>query len=711
MSGFVGLKGNGQSAARPRRFPRIRARRLTGVLATGALVLGGLAATAGVGAAPAAAGTTPATWIPLSPATSPPGQSHAAMAYDPDTSQMVLYSGVDGTTWTWDGTTWTQVASTGPAPRSGAAMAYDPDTLQILLFGGTDDTTFRQDSTTWTRVSSGSPAARTDASMAYDTDSGQLLLFGGSAAASDLDDTWTWDGTTSSWTQLSPVDSPPARSIASMAYVPSATPGAGRLVLFGGLTFPDAYLADTWTWDGTDWTEQSPVSSPSARGNITTAYDPDSGQLVLFGGNAGNGSGSDTWAWDGTDWTQLTPMTSPSARTGAALAYDPDTSQFLLFGGAHIGGDFDDTWTFGVPVPVTLNQTGDLTGTTTTTDSSAFTDQLATDEPYGAVSFVTTPATACGVVVSPAGVVSTTDSLSVGTCTVSGTDSDVENDTGVWSYTLTIDPVTITQVAPLGGTTTPAAAAAFTDQLATTGNGSVSFATTPATACGVTVSTGGAVSTAGPLATGTCTVSGTDTDTAGDTAGTWTYTLTVSAVAVAPPPRPVLTQAQPLSGTVSPAGLTHFRAHLAVAGSGGARYVTTSRWCGLAVSPAGVITIQGHLAAGGCTVSGTDSGAGAAGTWTYTLRVGTVTITQVKPWAATTTTAASPGFRGQFKTNGGRGQVRYRTTSRACGVTVSAGGTITTRGHLKAGQCTVSGTDADTTGAHGHWTFTLTITG
>jgi hypothetical protein len=318
-----------------------------------------------------------------------------------------------------------------------------------------------------------------------------------------------------------------------------------------------------------------------------------------------------------------------------------------------------------------------------------------------------TSSTGCGVVVSEGGVVSTTGSLDAGSCTVSGTDSDVAGDTGTWTYTLAIGPVVITQVAPVGGQVTPAGSAAFTAQLATTSNGPVTFATTPATTCGVRVSPGGAVSTTGPLPAGACTVSGTDTDTAGDTPGTWAYTLTVSAVA---PPRPVITQAQPLSGTVSPAGLRHFRAQLAVAGPGGARYVTTSQPCGLAVSPTGVITIGGHLAPGGCTVSGTDSGAGAAGRWTYTLTVGPVTITQVRPWAAATTTAASAGYRAHFKTNGGRGKVRYATTSRACGVTVSPSGTITTRGHLQPGHCTVTGTDADTTGAHGHWTFTLTIT-
>ena len=47
--------------------------------------------------------------------------------------------------------------------------------------------------------------------MAYDAATGQLVLFGGfdQQHGADLNDTWTWNGTT--WTQLSPATSPPAR--------------------------------------------------------------------------------------------------------------------------------------------------------------------------------------------------------------------------------------------------------------------------------------------------------------------------------------------------------------------------------------------------------------------------------------------------------------------------------------------------------------------
>jgi hypothetical protein len=64
------------------------------------------------------------------------------MAYDPATSQLILFGGRDsagsylGDTWTWIGSAWIQVPTTGPAARTQASMAYDPATSQLVLFGG-----------------------------------------------------------------------------------------------------------------------------------------------------------------------------------------------------------------------------------------------------------------------------------------------------------------------------------------------------------------------------------------------------------------------------------------------------------------------------------------------------------------------------------------------------------------------------------------------
>jgi hypothetical protein len=544
-----GSKGGRPWTVRSCCSSRAAARRLVGLLTAALLVLAGPAASVWVGVSPTSAASIP-VWTQLSPAVSPSGAFLPVMAYDPATSQLVLFGTFSGsgdtstTTWVWDGTSWARISSTGPPALFGASMAYDPATSQLVLFGGEGGgdsypgDTWAWDGTSWARISSTGPPGRLVASMAYDPATSQLVLFGGAGigdnGSSPLGDTWAWDGTT--WAQLFPSLSPSARIGASMAYDPATS----QLVLFGGDDDDGGsvdYLGDTWAWNGTTWAQLSPAQSPPARVVASMAYDPAISQLVLFGGEDDDdgsiGYLGDTWAWNGTTWAQLpiSPAQSPPARGLPSMAYDPATGQLMLFGGISHSVLLDDTWTFGPG---------------------------------------------------------------------------------------------------------------------------------------------------------------------------------------ANPPRPVITQAQPLSGKVSAAGLKYFRSHLAATGQNGpVRYVTTSRFCGLAVSPGGAITIRGHLTARSCTVSGTDSDSMMpvnAGTWTYTLTVGAVTITQRGPLAATTTTAASAAFRGHFRTNGGRGKVRYVTTSGGCGVIVSPAGAISTRGRLGAGQCTVSGTDTDTTGAEGRWTFTLTVT-
>ena len=61
-------------------------------------------------------------------------------------------------------------------------------------------------------------------------------------------DTWSWNGTT--WTQLSPATSPPARAYGSMTY-----DGANqRVVLYAGRTnLPTTYPTTAWSWDGSTW--------------------------------------------------------------------------------------------------------------------------------------------------------------------------------------------------------------------------------------------------------------------------------------------------------------------------------------------------------------------------------------------------------------------------------------------------------------------------
>ena len=187
------------------------------------------------------------------------------------------------------------------------------------------------------------PSPRSEMGMTYDAARGEVLLFGGRGRRARLDgDTWTWNGT--SWTQRFPAHSPAPREVPGMAY----DAARGQVVLFGGAS--DTYrLGDTWTWNGTDWTQRFPAHSPPPSNDMGMAYDPAEGMVLLFGGCCALSTGDpfgDTWAWDGTDWTQLSPAHSPSPRADMGMAYDAARGTIVLFGGdgGYGTGLLQDTW-------------------------------------------------------------------------------------------------------------------------------------------------------------------------------------------------------------------------------------------------------------------------------------------------------------------------------------------------------------------------------
>ncbi len=288
----------------------------------------------------------------------------ASDATVPPTHECVLVGAdVDfatSTTWVWNGSSWTErTPAVAPKSRWGAAAA-SLDGKVVLFSGDTDasiaskyaNDTWTWDGVSWTELSPvQSPPGRDSAVAA--TLNGKVILFGGAGNAGVLGDTWEWDGTT--WTELHPAQSPPARWGAAGAVL------NGKLVVFGGITglaWPDAPLMnDTWEWDGTTWTERSPSRSPSPRNGAALATLGNT--VVLFGGLTAGATtladAGDTWTWDGTAWTQLEPATSPPARAYAAAG--SAAGEVVVAGGLGIPGDLDDTWAWNgsswmqIPVP------------------------------------------------------------------------------------------------------------------------------------------------------------------------------------------------------------------------------------------------------------------------------------------------------------------------------------------------------------------------
>lgn len=139
------------------------------------------------------------------------------------------------------------------------------------------------------------------------------------------------------WTSLG-TDGPPFR--------PEPTVGTlnGKVVLFGG-RMGNQFLADTWIWDG-GWTELTPPLSPGARANANMV-ELDGVLMLVSGVGRVNGSIEvlgDTWTFDGTTWSEIAGATIP-IRQGAAAARHG--ARAVITGGATTSvGRLDDAYEF-----------------------------------------------------------------------------------------------------------------------------------------------------------------------------------------------------------------------------------------------------------------------------------------------------------------------------------------------------------------------------
>jgi hypothetical protein len=189
----------------------------------------------------------------------------------------------------------------------------------------------------------------------------QVVLFSGIGTGGILDDTWVFDGTT--WTQT-------CGNGTAVTCGPQGVAGGAigwdgtQFVLFGGTPFGESDgvppVDDTWTFDGTTWTQVcgssiSQPCGPAARSIASAAFQKAadaSNQGLVMGGGGNLFSGSeqtlqrDAWMWRSGSWTQLptpwddTPVSwigdaQPAPGTGpliALLAGRPASCQVLMVG-------------------------------------------------------------------------------------------------------------------------------------------------------------------------------------------------------------------------------------------------------------------------------------------------------------------------------------------------------------------------------------------
>lgn len=236
---------------------------------------------------------------------------------------------------------WTSLVATN-APSALCGHTWDAGRGRLVTFGGQtssallSNATREWNGTQWlTATPTASPTARSRVAMVYDPSRGNIVMFGGNTggASGFSSQTWTYDGTT--WTQRSPAHVPGSRYGAAMAY----DSVRNVVVMFGGFVQTGSDNGEGWEWDGTDWTQRTWTGfAPQARGAHRMVFDAARGVTLLFGGyrTPSTTTLADCWTWDGTAWTQQ--AAGPGSLCDQVLAYDASRQRVVLYGGLNIVG-------------------------------------------------------------------------------------------------------------------------------------------------------------------------------------------------------------------------------------------------------------------------------------------------------------------------------------------------------------------------------------
>jgi hypothetical protein len=152
------------------------------------------------------------------------------------------------------------------------------------------------------------------------------------------------------------IGTPPARCCAAIGFDPETR----QVVMFGGLGITGS-RGDTWIWNGSYWLRPRLSVAPVTREDASMIFDPELHALVLVGGSS-NATGPEvqpdlnaTWIWTGTRWgrrqTAHIPAANeaPMAWLSGPLAYDAVTGRVVMVttqGGIHFEACSTQTWTF-----------------------------------------------------------------------------------------------------------------------------------------------------------------------------------------------------------------------------------------------------------------------------------------------------------------------------------------------------------------------------
>lgn len=163
-------------------------------------------------------------WTKLDDGTGPSPRYYPEGVFDPASGLLYVFGGAENENplvvdvamdlWSWDGSAWTELQTTGDAPstRTYLGVTHDPVRNRMIVFGGqsgdfvscsyNDIYALDLDTLKWTQLHDGggkAPETRFHASLTYDPVGDRYLMFGGHADVGAMNDLWSFDPETKKW--------------------------------------------------------------------------------------------------------------------------------------------------------------------------------------------------------------------------------------------------------------------------------------------------------------------------------------------------------------------------------------------------------------------------------------------------------------------------------------------------------------------------------
>lgn len=353
------------------------------------------------------------SWIPLSTSGETPPQRYLMIAgYNSTKNMLIVFGGADSNNkiqmdlWVLTNAnglqdvapTWSKltISGTAPSPRARMTGVYDETNDVFIFFGGGsypagawtfyDETWIIRNVTnnpSWHKLNPAGtlPTARIDPSAVYDAAGNRMIVFGGNTSTASppapsgrMNDTWVLSnangtGGTPTWSQLSTLDKPAARSGHTVVFDSTSK----RMLIFAGVDADNFARNDVWVLTNAGettsaWAEyDTGKPRPASRAYHSAVYTGSAkNTMIIFGGDTGNNNlVNDVWVLRSANGIPSTPVRDIGLKAASTSLCPGYTLQLTAVASDASNNEVSGvlyTWSSSNPSVATVSSTGLVEG-------------------------------------------------------------------------------------------------------------------------------------------------------------------------------------------------------------------------------------------------------------------------------------------------------------------------------------------------------------